>query len=223
MKSLTDLAGDLSVSTEQVLTTLRIVATRAGVDEVAEWATRELEGYGKDDELPPHRSWVVSIVASLTHPGGGVLTNVDIPVSGIPKRWRDAATTHRCLSGIGQIESLFSKNGAEALGAEHPNLTAIINESGYLGPGVTCVQAAAKFSPTHVRGVVDRARQTALKLCLECEARGLMLQFVEADDPATSQERSAFLNVLQTEGTKVLVQAAWVAVRDFFTSSPTAS
>ena len=85
-----------------------------------------------------------------------------------------------------------------------------------------CVQASAKFSPVHIRRVVNRARQTALKLCLECEARGLALQFVEADDPATSQERSAFLRTLQAEGTKALVQAAWAAVRDFFTSSPTA-
>ncbi len=222
MKSLTDLAGDLSVSTEQVLTTLRIVATRAGVGEVAEWAARELEGYGEDDELPAHRSWDLSIVASLASPGGGLLTNADIPVIGIPAKWRDAATKYRCRDGIGQIETLLSESGFDPVSAEHPNLTAIINKSGYLGRGVTCVQATVKFSPVHIKGVVDRARQAALRLCLECEARGLVLQFVETDDPATSQDRSAFLNTLQTEGTKVLVQAAWAAARDFFTNSPTA-
>ena len=54
MKSLTDLAGDLDVSTTQVLVTLRIVATRADVEEIAEWAVKELEGYTEEDELPAH-------------------------------------------------------------------------------------------------------------------------------------------------------------------------
>ena len=68
MKSLTDLVGNLDISTEQVLTALRIVATRAGIHELAEWAARELEGYGAEDELPAHRSWRLSIVASLHNP-----------------------------------------------------------------------------------------------------------------------------------------------------------
>ena len=37
MKSLTDLAADLDVSTEQVLIALRVVATRAGVEDLADW------------------------------------------------------------------------------------------------------------------------------------------------------------------------------------------
>ena len=40
MKSLTDLAGNLDASTAQVLTALRIVATRAGVEEIAAWAAK---------------------------------------------------------------------------------------------------------------------------------------------------------------------------------------
>ena len=55
MRSLTDMAADLAVSTEQVLTTLRVVASRAGLEELAEWAAKELEGYGEKDELPTHR------------------------------------------------------------------------------------------------------------------------------------------------------------------------
>ena len=50
MRSLTDMAADLDVSTEQVLTTLRVVASRAGLEELAEWSAKELEGYGEKDE-----------------------------------------------------------------------------------------------------------------------------------------------------------------------------
>ena len=40
MKSLTDLAADFDVSTEQVLIALRVVATRAGVEDLADWEER---------------------------------------------------------------------------------------------------------------------------------------------------------------------------------------
>ena len=55
MKSLTDLAGNLDASAAQVLTALRIVAARADVEEIVEWAAKELEGYQEEDELPAHR------------------------------------------------------------------------------------------------------------------------------------------------------------------------
>ena len=68
MRSLADMAADLGVSTEQVLTTLRVVASRAGIDELAAWAAKELEGYGEKDELPTHRRWQLTIVADLYNP-----------------------------------------------------------------------------------------------------------------------------------------------------------
>ena len=54
MKSLTDLAGKLDAFTAQVLTALRIVATGADVEEIAEWAAKELGGYKEAEELPAH-------------------------------------------------------------------------------------------------------------------------------------------------------------------------
>ncbi len=73
MKSLTDLAGNLDASTAQVLTALRIVATRADVGEITEWAAKELEGYAEDDELPAHRTWKLTIKANLHNPLQGYL------------------------------------------------------------------------------------------------------------------------------------------------------
>ena len=78
MKSLTDLAENLDISTAQVLTALRIVATRADVEDLAEWAAKELEGYEPEDELPPHRIWQLSVVATLHNPLGGIVQNAQI-------------------------------------------------------------------------------------------------------------------------------------------------
>ena len=222
MKSLTDLAGNLDVSTEQVLTSLRIVATRAGVGDLARWATLELEGYGTDDALPPHRIWGLSIEASLHNPMQGLAQNVQLGESAIDERWRERVTIHRCKDSIGQIEAVLAgiKVG-EAMAVESPNLAQLINQGPMKSPGWQCIHASAKFSSVHLKEIVDRARQTALRLCLECEAKDLSLQ-IEADN-ASLAERTAWMNTLKTEALKIIVRDAWDMVREFFTSGAKAS
>ena len=224
MRSLTDLAGDLSVPTEQLLTTLRIVASRAGVDELADWAARELEGYGEGDELPAHRRWHLTIVASLHNPMQGFVRDTHVGDFAIAKQYREKATVHYCRDGIGQIEGLLSSNQTgEQMAVEHPNLARLINEGPMLGQGWTCTHASATFSAVHLKIVVDRTRQTALKFCLECEAKGVDLQYEESSDPAPPQERKAWMALLKAETTRVVIRDAWTVVRDLiFTTSGSA-
>ena len=47
MRSLTEMAADLDIPTEQVLTTLRVVASRADLEDLAEWAAKELRVRGQ--------------------------------------------------------------------------------------------------------------------------------------------------------------------------------
>ena len=180
MKSLTDMAGNLDVSTEQVLTALRIVSNRAGVENLTDWATKELEGYEAEDELPTHRSWPLTIVASLHNPYQGFMPNVHVGALAIPEEYRKDATFYHCRDSIGRVESMLSKKegGDEGgFGVEHPNLAQYIN----IGPMVdgvwTCTHAHANFSPGHLRAIVTKARQSALSLCLECEKNGIDLQW----------------------------------------------
>ena len=215
MRSLTDLAGDLSVPLEQLLTTLRIVATRAGVDELADWAAKELEGYAEDDELPPHRRWHLTITASLHNPMQGFVQDSHVGDLAIAEKYREKATVHCCRDGIGQIEDVLSSNqGGERMAVEHPNLARLINEGPMLGGGWTCTHASATFSAVHLKLVVDRTRQTALKFCLGCEARGVDLQYEEASNPTPPQERKAWMELLKAKTTQVVVRGAWDAARD---------
>ena len=211
MRSLTDLAADLDVSTEQVLTAIRVVATRTGVEELAEWAAKELEGYAEDDELPTHRRWELTIFASLYNPYQAFVTRAHIPIA---RDFREKATIYHCREGIGQIESALSAGGrSEPMGVEHPNLAQIVNAS--LQHPWTCVQATAEFSSLHLKSIVDKARQTALKLCLECEKKGIVLQYYGGDDDDTTpRERKAWITTLKQEGTKLVIKEAWVSIRD---------
>ena len=218
MKSLTDLAGNLDISTEQVLTALRIVATRAGVEELAEWAAKELEGYEEEDELPTHRCWPLTIVASLHNPVQGFIQSTHVGDIAIHERYREKVTTYYCRDGVGQIENLLSAQGSQdesEMSVEHPNLAQLINSGPMLSTGWTCTHAAAKFSAMHLRTIVSKARHTALRLCLECEKKGIDLQY-GADDSTTPQERKAWIDMLKQEGTKHIIRDVWTTVRNVF-------
>ena len=214
---LADLAGNLDVSTEQVLTALRIVATRAGVPDLAHWAARELEGYEEDDELPAHRTWHLSIVASLHNPVQGFVQNTHIGDFFIPEKYREKVTIYECREGLGQIEHLLSTTDGSEMHVEHPNLAMLINQSHSLGPGWTCTHATAKFSSMHLQSIVKNARQTALKLCLECEKEDVVLQSGSGAD-TTPEERKAWLDTLKDEGTKQIVRGIWDTLWDKLTS-----
>ena len=208
MRSLTDMAADLGVSTEQVLTTLRVVASRAGIDELAAWAAKELEGYGEKDELPTHRRWQLTIVADLYNPCQAFVPQAHVPIA---EKYRRTATTYCCREGVGQLEDgLGDKLGNSVTGVEHPNLAEIVGAS--LQPGWTCVRAHAEFSSMHLREIVNRSRQTALTFCLECEKKGITLQYYGADDDSrtASEERKTWSDLLRQESTKLALKDIWV-------------
>ena len=144
MRSLTDLAGDLSISTEQILTTLRIVASRARVGELADWAARELEGYGEDDELPEHRRWHLTIKATLLSPLQ-VIGDAHVGDLAIDKKYREKVTFYCCRDGIGRIEDLLASEESE-MAVEHPNLARFINAGPMRRNGWECTHASATFS-----------------------------------------------------------------------------
>ena len=223
MKSLTDMAADSSVSTEQVLVALRVVAARAGITELADWAAKELEGYEANEELPPHRIWSLTITGSLHNPVQGLIKNALLGDMAINHEYREKVTRFHCRSGIGELEAIVTaRKDQTPLGAEHPNLAELINREPRASPGWVCVEARATFSPLHIMGVVNKARQTALNLCLECESRGIALEYYDGSTESNSENRDSWLKTLKDEGTKIIIRDAWTKVSEFFLSMGTA-
>ena len=208
MRSLTDLAADLDVSTEQVLVALRVVAYRAGVDELAEWAAKELEGYHKDEELPPYRQWRLTIHADVYNPYQAFVPDAEIP---LPEKFRKA-TIYRCYDGVGRLERLLADDTDGQMGVENPDLSRIVSAS--LHPGWTCVRARAIFASGHLKEIVDRTRQTALKFCLECEKKGIVLHFHSGGEEvkADSQQRTSWTSSLSLEAAKLALKEIWSQV-----------
>lgn len=212
MKSLTDLAGNLDAPTAQVLTALRILATRADVTELIEWTEKELEGYQDGDKLPSHRIWKLAIKANLYNPFQASMKAVHVGDFAIDKKFREDMTTYYCRDGIWQLEQLLSHREDKKFGVEHPNLAQLINASkNGLGDGWTCTHATAEFSPMHLMNVVTQARQTALKFCLECEQKGIDLRWGD-DDTTASEERANWLKILTEDTTKLILKSTWETI-----------
>ena len=211
MKSLTDLAGNLDSSTAQVLTALRIVATRADVEEIVDWTTKELEGYQQEDELPAHRIWKLSIKANLHNPYQAFMREVHLGDFAIDEKFREAMTTCYCRNGVWEIESMLSGNESEQFAVERPNLAVLISKGPMLTKGWICTHATAEFSSMHLKAVMNKARQSALRLCLECEKHGVDLRWGE-DNDSTSAERAKWFNMIKEEGTKLILRSAWETV-----------
>ena len=214
MKSLTDLAGDLDISTTQVLTALRIAGTRIGIDEIADWSRKELEGYQEEDNLPPHRIWRLTIKGDVHNPIQGTMKNLLFGDISIAEEHRDKVTTFHCQEGIWSLEKSQAELGFQArVFVEHPNLAHLINSGPMRNTAWPCVHACAEFSGMHLLGVVNKARQAALGFCLSCEQKGLGLYW--GDQPG---EHGTWLSKFRDEAAVQAVRTLFdMAKHAFFT------
>ena len=92
------------------------------MDELAEWAAKELEGYAyseEGEELPPYRRWHLTIRADVYNPYQAFVPDAEIPLK---EKFRKAAIYH-CFDGIGRLGRLLDKDTDGQLGAEHPDLS----------------------------------------------------------------------------------------------------
>lgn len=88
--ALIDQAADSSRSLSDVLRQVKIVAARIGDRELGAWATRELAGYGPDDELPTYRAArLFPVVGDWSGPFGSGLTNARVSAVGVKDDFLD--------------------------------------------------------------------------------------------------------------------------------------
>ena len=85
------------------------------------------------------------------------------------------------------------------------------------------MRAHAEFSSMHLREIVNKSRQAALTFCLECEKKGIPLQYYGADDDsdtASEERKKSWLDLLKQESTKLALKDIWIVLCDnLFTGS----
>jgi hypothetical protein len=187
-------ASDASVPT--VLRKLKIVAFRTGSVKLADWVTKELDGYASGDPIPTYRGPIGTIVLGhFTGIGGREAQNVPLPPSTFPEEIRESQLFMLNLhDSVASIEEMANK--------DHINMAWPSDAMRYYNSGVRSgtitrilvddMMLASAHRPImrHVFvGVLDAVRNRALDLALELEE--VSAEVGQPDASAETRERAA--------------------------------
>lgn len=213
MRNLTREAIDLSNSTEQVLTYLRVTAVRAKLDDMGKWLEQETTGYRDEEPVPEYRRWHGRVIGSI-QAGGMYIASLQDLTELLPEELMERATLHECRMGIGAIEKALREHehGGMMKAQIQGEIVAALNAGqGRMGlsPGHVCISAEQRFGANHVEEIPKRVRQKAIHFCLECEKAGIILPHPMEDD-ASPNGGEPFWN----DRRRKLVMGAWRIVHE---------
>lgn len=175
LAALIDQAADGTRPLSDVLRQLMVVASRINDAELSAWASKELAGYGLQDDLPSYR-------ASRRMPVHGIWTNPlgmwirDTPVSsaGLPEDFDKAFFYAKFRQSVAELEMLSGADSDASL-AWDPWAVGKYNqmvEDGEGGTGFTMMslmEAHVLFPRNVMIGILDSIRTQVLDLALALE------------------------------------------------------
>jgi hypothetical protein len=154
-----------------------ILGGQAGSEEMRGWASRELDGYGPKDELPPYRRFTAPLCVDSVNPrwknAGQMITPLDLPEAA-----RDQITNLvELTTRIAGVEAFARESPPDKTLKAHPRGTelalAIMNSHGENWQ-VTDLYWA--MTPTLFGGVVDAVRTTLTKMVGELRTAAYLAQ-----------------------------------------------
>lgn len=163
---------------------------QANSAELRDWATRELQGYPPDGDLPGFRVIPAPImIEGATH--GGIVKNQQIPRSTLPDVVQEKiGEEFRFYSGVGEIEELArsAERSEEPAKLQLPSggdVARLMNAE--IGPGQQILSVYWAVSPVSLRGLCDQIRTSLMQLVAEIRVaipKGAEVPTPEAADNA---------------------------------------
>ena len=181
-------ALDDSVPIATALRKCVVLGGKSGSEELRDWATRELKGYGPDDELPEYRVIAAPLLVDAIK-GNYQVTRQPFPPMSLP----DFARKHikeevRLNDGVGSIEALLEQAEIKLMPPMGTDLVNYMNKTS----GVPYQHIVAIYwgvSHAAVKGLLDQIRTALTQLVAELRANmvsGEELPSPEAADQAVS-------------------------------------
>jgi hypothetical protein len=165
MKLVKEIIENLSTDgklTDALLKT-KILMSRIDHPELAAWVNRELNGYGKDDELPDYRV-VRSVVYGNASNVAWRLQRQMLPLAHLAKGLRDRFEHSRLTQSLGVIEDLANGKGTILRSPIPPELYASFNKG--LGNGYELESAWCEMSKHSVQDIKLQVRSRLLDFLL---------------------------------------------------------
>ncbi|MGK2879249.1 MAG: hypothetical protein ACSLE6_00135 [Mycobacterium sp.] len=145
---------------------------RASSADLRDWARRELDGYGADDELPDYRVVTVPILidGSNFH---AIITGQQVAPSDIPDFARDEISGQLGLRmGVAAVEQMARKPDGSQL--QHPGMAELVSYMNATNQGSSTIHRMYwSLQPTGALAVVDTIRTSLVALIAELRAAGV--------------------------------------------------
>lgn len=169
LREIQDAAVNSSVELTTLLRKCKVLAARLGNEDFKTWVDSELSGYKDISELPDYRILHVNSKGHFSGPFNSGLNNADIPLSCIPKTFRESLSQSNMREPIASLEALVAKSdGGTASEPWNPDLVAHVGQNIY--EGMNCMQAWKVIPLTAVIAALDAVRNRILSFVLEIEA-----------------------------------------------------
>ena len=199
-------ALDESVALATALRKCLVLGGESGSRQLLEWATRELEGYGPQDNLPGYR--VIHAPLFVDGIAGGYkVTHQQFPASSIPDFAREAVSERLELRyAIGALEAMLG-NAEIMLQPPHASdLARYMNAQA----GTQIVSLYWGVAHSEVRGVVDQVRTALTRLVVELRAN-----VPDGDAIPSAEDANQAVNVIVSgESNSIQITTAQTAGAD---------
>jgi hypothetical protein len=166
LNEVVELLSDESGSLTNALLKMKVVMHKIGHKELAEWVNDELNGYGKDKEVPPYRVTHARLKGNIQSIVGTELSQV-LPISHLPEWFRKSLDRHQLGQSIKVLEQ-YSKGEHSSLMHEiQPEMFHKINEG--FAQGAWVQKAWTQLEVSQIDAVLMEVRSRLLSFALELQ------------------------------------------------------
>lgn len=158
-----DLLSSDDANLTNALFKTKVLAFRFGQSEIADWVTKELEGYSDSSEVPSYRTASQSVYGSVSN-GYYHYEKVQLPIHHLPAKLKESFETAKFRQSISALEE-FARKNRELTSSVPTELNSCFSEK--LSDGYYVQQAWGVVSVGAPKEIVTRVRTRLLDFILE--------------------------------------------------------
>ena len=171
LREITDAAVDTSVDISTLLRKCKVLAARLGNKDFDSWVEHELDGYKSPDEVPSYR-----ILKGVQSRGNFVgmfqssASNIPIPTSLIPEKYRDLLTKAYFMDGVSYYSNLLGNTDKKRTFADNWPADYLLAFGSEIFENMNCIGAWKVIPAGSVASLLDTVRNRVLRFTLNIEA-----------------------------------------------------
>jgi len=142
----------------------KVLLYRLGQKSLIGWVNSELNGYKKDDDLPPYRILPCTVLANASNMAWQVSSH-PIPTAHLEKKFRERIEQSKFYQSIGVLEELANSEGDKIMIRIPMEWNSLLNEG--LGNGFRISSAWSEVSKTSLIQTLVEVRSRLLDFMLE--------------------------------------------------------